>query len=186
MRLLRPAKSGTRSTTPKYDFIIFIRDTFLLIFAEHNGGMLKQNENIMADTPSSSSTDLKNPVETPYITMWMEGDILCATYKDNLHIDLDIARQVVDDRLTYSQDKSFYCYVDMRGIRSITREARQHLAERGSDQVTAGALLVESILNKTLGNIFLLVDKPRVPIRMFTKKAEAIDWLKQKQREAQQ
>ena len=127
---------------------------------------------------------VKDLVETPYIKFWREGDILCGAYTDGLHIDLPMAIQIVADRINYSHHTDSYCYADIRGIRSVTKEARQHMADEGSRYVIAGAMLVESLLSKTIGNIYLTVSRPPVPIRLFTDKAEAMKWLRQKQLEA--
>jgi hypothetical protein len=44
--------------------------------------------------------------------------------------------------------------------------------------MTKGALLTDSGFSKILGNLFLLLDKPKMPVKMFTDIDEAIAWLK--------
>jgi hypothetical protein len=120
------------------------------------------------------------PVETSYIQLWKEGSIVCGKYADNLHITLDIAKEIVAQRIKFSENRSSLCYVDMRGVRSATREARAYLANEGSACVIAGAMLIDSVLTRTLGNIFLTINKPKIPVKLFTDKDEAIQWLNQK------
>jgi hypothetical protein len=68
--------------------------------------------------------------------------------------------------------------VDMTGVKGANRDARNYLAQEGNLLVTAGALLTESIYAKMLGNIFLAINQPKIPARLFSDKAAAIKWLK--------
>jgi hypothetical protein len=65
----------------------------------------------------------------------------------------------------------------MRGIKSTTKEARRYLATIGATLVMAGALITGSPLNRALGNIFLTIDKPSVPTKLFTSETKALEWL---------
>ena len=85
-------------------------------------------------------------METPYFKMRREGDIICCEYTDNLHLTLEIAKDPL--------------LVDMRGIRSVTKEARTYMASVGPILVKAGALIIGSVINRTNGNVFLAIDKP--------------------------
>ena len=117
--------------------------------------------------------------ETPYVTFWMDRGLLCARYADDLHLSLEVAVFVVESRIFFAKGKSYPVLVDMRGIKSTTRAARQHLATIGATLVKAGALITGSTINRTLGNIFLTIDKPAVPVKLFTNEASAREWLRQ-------
>ena len=106
---------------------------------------------------------LKFEMETPYFKMRREGDIICCEYTDNLHLTLEIAKGPL--------------LVDMRGIRSVTKEARTYMASVGSMLVKAGALIIGSVINRTIGNVFLAIDKPLVVVKLFTDEAKAREWL---------
>lgn len=68
--------------------------------------------------------------------------------------------------------------VDMRGVRSQSREAREYFA---SDEVArrtrAVALLVDSPLSRMIGNFFLRFGDHRIPTRVFTVERDAEAWL---------
>jgi hypothetical protein len=94
-------------------------------------------------------------------------------------MDLTIARLCVEERLRFCEGESFPCLINMRGLKSVTKEAREYLANEGTLLVKAGALVINSLLTEMIGNIFLSVNKPKVPTRLFLDEAAAISWLKQ-------
>lgn len=130
-------------------------------------------------SPFEVSKELKDSLENPYVTMWMDGELICARYVKDLHVTLDIAKSCVGARLFFSKGKSYAMLIDMRGIKSVTTEARKYMATVGSLHVKAGALITGSSLNRTLGNIFLTIDKPPVPTKLFTDEQKARQWLQQ-------
>jgi hypothetical protein len=117
--------------------------------------------------------------ESPYVTMWLEEGILCGRYANDLHLSLEVAKSCVEARIFFTKGKSYPLLVDMTGIKSTTKEARDYMASIGATLVTAGALITRSSVSKTIGNIFLTIDKPPVPVRMFTNEEKAREWLKQ-------
>lgn len=114
-----------------------------------------------------------------YVTMWMEENMLCARYADNLNMTLEIAKSCVGARVFFSKGESYALLIDMKGIKSVTPEARKYMASFGTLMVKAGALITGSALNRTLGNIFLAIDKPPVPTKLFTSEEKAREWLQQ-------
>lgn len=121
---------------------------------------------------------IKDHAGNIYLILWIEDNILYGRYADNLHLSLDIARYVVTERLKFCRYKDYLGFIDVRGIRSASKEAREYLANEGSEGIIAGALLIDSILTRTLGNIFLMINKPKMPSKLFTSEDEAIAWLK--------
>lgn len=69
--------------------------------------------------------------------------------------------------------------VDMRGVRSQSREAREYYGSAEATLTTlAVALLIGSPVSRVLANFFLrLTSKQRYPTRLFTDEASAIAWL---------
>jgi hypothetical protein len=53
------------------------------------------------------------------------------------------------------------------------------MATIGATLVKAGALITGSAVNKTIGNIFLSIDKPLVPTKLFTNEESARQWLRE-------
>lgn len=74
--------------------------------------------------------------------------------------------------------KAMAVMVDMRGVRSQTREARQYFGGPEAEKATrAVALLIGSPVSKVLANFFLRVSSQRIPTQLFTSEAEAVAWL---------
>ncbi len=68
--------------------------------------------------------------------------------------------------------------IDMRDIKSITREAREYYAnERTCSIQRATALVVKSKVTKVMANFFMGLNKPITPAKMFTDMQEAKQWL---------
>lgn len=120
-----------------------------------------------------------NPeLETRYIKLRKEDGILFGSFSKNIRIDIDIAKECVQTRINFSQGINYPCLIDMREVRSATKEAREYLADEGSKLIKAGALLIGSAVTRAIGNIFLTINKPPVPTKLFTDENEAKLWLK--------
>lgn len=68
--------------------------------------------------------------------------------------------------------------VDMRGVRSQTREARQYFAgAEAADMLFAVALLIGSPVSRVLGNFFLALRPQQIPTALFVDEGAAIAWV---------
>ena len=68
--------------------------------------------------------------------------------------------------------------IDMRAIKSISRDAREYYAnERTASIQRATALVIESPVSRVIANFFMGLNRPLTPTRMFTDVDEAIEWL---------
>ena len=68
--------------------------------------------------------------------------------------------------------------VDMRGTFSTERGVREHYASHeATSRCVAIALVIGSTAGRIIGNLFLSIQSPAVPTRMFTDEASALAWL---------
>jgi hypothetical protein len=70
--------------------------------------------------------------------------------------------------------------IDMRGVKSISKEARSYYAkplEASHIRTMALAIVVSSPISRVLGNFFMGTNRPVVPARMFNSLEAAIAWL---------
>ncbi|MCH7964015.1 MAG: STAS/SEC14 domain-containing protein [Bacteroidetes bacterium] len=69
--------------------------------------------------------------------------------------------------------------IDMTAVFEISKEARDYFAnERTASIQRATALLIGSVVSRTIGNFFLGLNKPITPTKLFTDPQEAIKWLR--------
>jgi hypothetical protein len=94
-------------------------------------------------------------------------------------IQLEDAKENTAAVIRVSGGSNYPILVDLRKIKSISKEARDHFSMRGrKPNVTAIAMLVSSPLSRIIGNFFLGLNRPTVPTRMFTSESEGILWMK--------
>jgi hypothetical protein len=111
---------------------------------------------------------------------WMGSDGICRTVtKPQAEIDLDAAKQNTEAVFTFYTDRKFPLLVDARNVKSMTREARQHLSINGRETlINSFAILFKSPLSRVIGNFFMGINRPSVPARVFDNETLALQWLK--------
>jgi hypothetical protein len=111
---------------------------------------------------------------------WMGDDgIACTKVKPNVDITLEYALENTKAVSSLYVDKKFPILIDSRGIKSMSREAREHFSTRGRDSKTnAFGIVIKSPLSRVIGNFFLGLNKPAVPTRLFDNEEDALEWLK--------
>ncbi|MBK9190560.1 MAG: hypothetical protein IPM77_03120 [Crocinitomicaceae bacterium] len=64
--------------------------------------------------------------------------------------------------------EKFTLIVDARKIKSISREAREFFSMRGRESRVIGfAFIIGSPVSSFIGNFFIQLNKPRVPVKLF-------------------
>lgn len=116
-------------------------------------------------------------IENSYGKYWIKDGIIFFVYNKNLELDIISAQNIVSDRLIHQNNQSYPLFADCRGIKTISREARDYLAKEGSRLLKASALISDSPVHNTIGNFFLQISKPMVPTKVFYSENEALKWL---------
>ncbi|MCU0431710.1 MAG: hypothetical protein MUF42_17245 [Cytophagaceae bacterium] len=117
-------------------------------------------------------------IDSEYLTTWLEDDIVYGVCKRNLEINLEIAKLMVADRILVSNSKTRPALIDISGVVAIDTKARKFLAsEQSIRYINAGAIIVNGIIPKYLGNIYLTLDRPPIPAKIFNNKDAALAWL---------
>jgi hypothetical protein len=117
-------------------------------------------------------------IDTPYILYEIRDNILIATYKKGLKINLDTARKIVADRRAVMGNKSMPVMVLNQGVISMDKEARDYLSSEDANRgLKAGAIISDSVFTSILSNFFLSVSKPKIPAKLFTSQDQAMKWL---------
>lgn len=117
-----------------------------------------------------------------YITVWTEEsypEIIFGVYAPRLEIDLTIAKELIDNRVEFSNGKAMYTLIDFTNVKSVTKEARDYMntPEGGLKGLLGGAFLSNNVVATLFINLFLKVSHPVIPAKFFTDRTEALNWL---------
>ena len=112
-----------------------------------------------------------------YIVLHEENGILFLSWKVE-HINLEIAKRSVEDRIKATEGREVLVLSDATSIKSMTKEAREHLAKNSHINVKKGAVLVNSTLSKLVVNFCIMIHKPKVEMKSFECAKIALTWLK--------
>lgn len=123
----------------------------------------------------------KETLTTKYCTFKIKEGVLIAIYHQSIKIDLDIAKEIVQIRLNYQGNIILPCIIEITGILSITRDAREYFSNEGCKHISCMGLLSTTTLGKLLGNFYLHFNTPLIPTKFFTEKKELINWLQKKE-----
>lgn len=116
-------------------------------------------------------------LENDEVRIDLELGILIAKWKSSF-VDLNIAQQAVVNRLEATDFIPYPMVIDIKSIKSITKQSRDFLAsEKGCEGIIAAAFLIDSSLGRILGNFFIQINKPLKPTKIFTNEIKAKKWL---------
>jgi hypothetical protein len=116
-------------------------------------------------------------VENDFIKFWIEDNILYSQYKKPTDGTIENIKAIIDLRNDISDDKKQYWCYDFNGIKSYDKDARDYAEKNGQEHLYACAAILNSHIAKFILNAFMILKKPTVPLRGFTKKNDAINWL---------
>lgn len=116
-------------------------------------------------------------VENNIIKFYITDGILYSEYKERTDVDEDAAKSVIELRHKISNGINQYWCMDIRGVKMFGKQARDYVDIHGQDFLYACAVLVHSHLTKFMVNTYLKLKPPKVPMRVFTNKEDAVNWL---------
>ena len=115
---------------------------------------------------------------TCYHTWQDENGMVRTRIKPGSEVTLKEAKENSDAVNSFYRGKKFPLLIDARGIKSMTRDARNQFSTRGRDSgAMAFAIIIDSSISKVIGNFFMGINKPAVPTRLFDNEEEAEKWL---------
>jgi hypothetical protein len=104
-----------------------------------------------------------------------EDGLVRFDFTDGATLTSSDAQLALDAIVTLSGNVAAPTLVDIRSVRAVEREARKMFAS--SPATSRQALLVGSPLSRTLGNFFVTLSRPAMPVKVFDDEAAAIAWL---------
>ncbi|MDO9184776.1 MAG: hypothetical protein Q7W13_02110 [Bacteroidia bacterium] len=109
---------------------------------------------------------------------WIEDDVIFGKYKPGLVINIEVAKEAVNDRKKMSNGICKPFLIDITELLSVDTNARKYLASaEACEFLSAGAIYTHNKLLAFLGNAWILLDKPIIPVKVFTNKEAGLKWL---------
>jgi len=108
-----------------------------------------------------------------------DNDTIYHVMKDEIIIyDLDVAKQFLAERLSFANGNDYAMIFNCTNIKSFNMEAQKFDAsEEALEGVTFMAVIIKSKIQQLLGNIYMMMQKPKVPTKLFTNKADCEKWI---------
>ncbi|EJL59496.1 DUF7793 family protein [Flavobacterium sp. CF136] len=125
-------------------------------------------------------------VENDFIKFWIEDNILYSQFKKPTDGTIENIKAIIDLRTKISDNKKQYWCYDFNGIKSYDKDARDYAEKNGQEHLAACAAVLNSHISKFILNAFMTLKKPIVPLKGFTKKNEAVNWLNELKKKNEQ
>lgn len=108
-----------------------------------------------------------------------EDGIIVQRLRSNAKQSLADARENIEAFVTLAGEQKRPCLVDGRTALTAEPGVREYYAGPAATRMTVAlALLVGSAAMRVVANLFLTLNKPSIPTRMFTTEVEALEWLR--------
>ena len=131
----------------------------------------------MRTTAESPAGQDNGVITNPKFRMWLRPDgIVQLAWTPRLDVLLEDAVAAFTALAPLTGGRATPLLVDMREVGQLDRAARLEFARR-YDTVSAVALVVGTPLTRMIGNLFMRMNKPLTPTKMFDKEAPAVEWL---------
>lgn len=117
--------------------------------------------------------------ENQQVKLEIIDGVLHAHYKSGLKITLQDAQGIVEERLKLLNGKILPTIVFDGGVVSMEKAARDYFSSvEGTKGIKCAAIIETSFFSKTLINFFMKLTNTKIPVKAFSNKNEALDWLK--------
>ena len=117
--------------------------------------------------------------EGRYLRLSDENEYIVMECKPKI-ISLEIAREMIDQRLEFTGYEERYIFFDARNIKEVDKRARDLLStDEGKEKIKGVAVFVNSTLTTFVVNYVIKVcyKNSSIPIRLFMDRQKALDWL---------
>jgi hypothetical protein len=120
-------------------------------------------------------------IRTGIADVWMDSEqITHMHFKPTERHDLEDAQEVVKAHNSLTNGVKTPVLADLRNVTTgANRQARKYYCLEESCKSKLGmAMLVQSPVQRMLGNLFVKINKPPYPTRLFLDEKEALIWLR--------
>ncbi|MCB9136492.1 MAG: hypothetical protein H6636_13780 [Anaerolineales bacterium] len=120
-------------------------------------------------------------INTRTSSIWIDdNNTVHISIHPNSAISLEDAQKTTETvaMMVDGYEASLLLLVNTRGTKSMSREARAHLASVQTDLILARAIVIDSPIGQIIANFFLNINHPVIPTQMFTNEDAALAWLR--------
>lgn len=121
---------------------------------------------------------MKKSHENTYAVYLLTDDLLHIIYKKGHYIDLKAAQHIVRDRMMLQEGREMPILCDIREVRRVNKPARDYFALEGSLWIRALAFLIDPPVTDVISTFYQSTHALSVPTQSFTKKSEALAFLR--------
>jgi hypothetical protein len=113
-----------------------------------------------------------------FFDLKLENDLFIGRYLCS-HVTLDIVKTIYEARIKIAKGRRCRAFLDATLVKKVDKEAREFLAGKDNpDELIAGAIVIKSNVQKTMGNLYIYFNKLPIPTRIFTNEKTALRWLR--------
>ena len=117
-------------------------------------------------------------LENDYAEMWIEDGVIYEIFKPGTELELLDLRILVSDRLKVSNGRMMPSYVDMRQLVYMDLAAIDYSASHeATAYLSAISFHLDNIMNRFFFNIYQELYTPAIPVKPFTSRVKALEWL---------
>ena len=118
-------------------------------------------------------------IDEAIIALRSDG-IIHVHYKENTLITVELQGKMYDIFIEMCGDNKYAFLFTASDFVSVTKEARDNaLILEALYPGIATAVLTDSTAYKIIANFYVLVNKPKTPLKIFSNEEDAVIWLKQ-------
>ncbi len=109
-----------------------------------------------------------------------DKDIIRFKLLDDIDIEEKDAEEAIEAINTITQGKKYYLLTETGNNFTASAEAREYMANKiGTTSVLANAIYLKSLPIRLIINVYVKINKPVVPTKVFNSEALALEWLKE-------
>ena len=113
--------------------------------------------------------------------MEIRNGVFYGAHNDGVSINLEIAKQILKDRIEYCEGFSFPAIVFDNGLNSIDKTSREYLSSLHGCQgfISIAVVTEKSFYFRVMANFIVKVTKQPIPVKIFEDIKPALEWLEQ-------
>ncbi len=124
----------------------------------------------------NNSNSLKQ-FENNFLKLSHIDGILHMEFKPKVKFNLEEIEETISLRHQFSNHQHQYVCLSLKNVRSFSKEIWEYTHLYGQEYIHACAFVIHSHIAKFIYNVFVTYKKPKIPIKAFSKKEDAVAWL---------